>query len=312
MNRPSVFLGSSKEGEAVGEIIIGELKDMADCVLWSKDFFKLNVSSFDNLCKEAISFDFAVLVATKDDKSIIRKKKHLVIRDNVVFEYGLFSGAIGRQKTFIVVQEGTKIPSDWSGISLLFFKTEQDLLEVCEKLRKKIAEEHELSRISLLPSTASAIGYHTNFITPLCEALQREKQIEINHEIRPFVPDRNKIEIVIPGELHKDMKISAENLQSQHQLIPVSLPAIHGPLRAYVKYQEKEENYRIIDFPTCLNTSKIAIDLYLGKDFIGKPEALKKYESKEILNFFRTLNNLKNENAYQKKVIRIVREDEII
>jgi predicted nucleotide-binding protein len=49
------------------------------------------------------SFDFAILVLTPDDLTQSRGKQQPSPRDNVVFELGLFIGALGRDRVFMVV-----------------------------------------------------------------------------------------------------------------------------------------------------------------------------------------------------------------
>jgi predicted nucleotide-binding protein len=46
--------------------------------------------------------DFAAFVVTADDVTASRGRRKASPRDNVVFEIGLFMGAIGRERTFVV------------------------------------------------------------------------------------------------------------------------------------------------------------------------------------------------------------------
>jgi predicted nucleotide-binding protein len=59
--------------------------------------------------------DFGVFVFPPDDVVRMRKKEHQAIRDNVIFELGLFIGRLGRERNFIVMPRGTDklhIPSE--------------------------------------------------------------------------------------------------------------------------------------------------------------------------------------------------------
>jgi predicted nucleotide-binding protein len=61
-----------------------------------------------------------VFVFSPNDTLRLRQKKYAVVRDNVVFELGLFVGKLGNRRTFIVVPQDTKdlrIPTDLTGIS---------------------------------------------------------------------------------------------------------------------------------------------------------------------------------------------------
>lgn len=311
MERGSVFIGSSKEGVRIAERVRQGLSEAADCTLWCSSFFELNVSTFDNLCKMAVLFDFAILVATKDDKALIRKKQYPVMRDNVLFEYGLFTGTIGRKRTFVLLEKGVRIPSDWAGITTSFFENDHDLSVFCGQIKRKILEERAMSRISLLPSTSSAIGYYTNFLQPLCAVLQREKEIAVAGTRYPFEAGRNRIVILVPPQLQTDLKTRMERLTEQHGLENVTVPVLHGTLRAYAAYSAEEGRFHIVDLPLCLSTSKIAVGLFLGQDFLGRPEQFVQCERREISNFFTTLQNLVQENAYASSVVVFVQEGQL-
>ena len=67
--------------------------------------------------------DFAVLVAGPDDQVISRANQLDAPRDNVIFELGLFMGALTRSRTFLLVPEGikVKIPTDLLGLTCVEF-----------------------------------------------------------------------------------------------------------------------------------------------------------------------------------------------
>src|ERR1700761_7129097 len=115
--KPSIFIGSSKEGLNVAKAVEAGLEDMAECTLWP-DAFELGKSNFDNLISQIAFYDYAILVATGDDVITSRKKKHKGARDNVLFEFGLFAGGLGRSRVFYILEAGTKIPSDLLGLTL--------------------------------------------------------------------------------------------------------------------------------------------------------------------------------------------------
>lgn len=169
--KPRVFIGSSREAVSLAKVISEALADTCFCEVWCDHFFDVNASSFDMLCKKAILFDFAILLGAGDDLSLIRNHLHQTIRDNVLFEYGLFTGALGRQRTFILLHTKSKIPSDLYGVTTLSFRNEEELRQQCRLLLRTIEQEYSVCRISMLPSTASAIAYFENFISPLCQAL---------------------------------------------------------------------------------------------------------------------------------------------
>ena len=62
--------------------------------------------------------DFAVLLLTPDDKVISRSRRRGAPRDNLIFELGLFVGAITRMRTLMAIPSGVdlKIPTDMLGV----------------------------------------------------------------------------------------------------------------------------------------------------------------------------------------------------
>jgi hypothetical protein len=65
-------------------------------------------------------------------------------RDNVVFEAGLFGGALGIRRTFILHAKGSKLPTDLLGLTSVRYDaaTKSDEIdEIVEKLRRAIESE---------------------------------------------------------------------------------------------------------------------------------------------------------------------------
>jgi hypothetical protein len=122
-----LFIGSSTEGKQVARAVQAELADITDPEVWDQGTFVLNRSFLEGLIQSAHSFDFAVIVATADDFRTSRGEDDKVPRDNVIFEIGLFLGALGRDKAFLLVPSDTdiKLPSDLAGINLATYKAQQ-------------------------------------------------------------------------------------------------------------------------------------------------------------------------------------------
>ncbi len=115
--KPSIFIGSSSEGFQIAEKIFSLLNDIAECKLW-KEAFDSGKSNYDNLISQIVFYDYAILIATADDTIISRSNSFDGPRDNVLFEFGLFAGGLGRSRVFYITEKGAKIPSDLSGITL--------------------------------------------------------------------------------------------------------------------------------------------------------------------------------------------------
>ena len=142
--RPVLFVGSSTESLPVARAIRSNF-DHDDFVvkLWTDRVFGASqfvITELENLVQEA---DFAVLVLGADDEVISRNEKSDAPRDNVVFELGLFIGALSHERTFMVIPRGCdiKVPTDLLGLSSLRYKSDDsnDLISVlgplCDELR---------------------------------------------------------------------------------------------------------------------------------------------------------------------------------
>jgi predicted nucleotide-binding protein len=126
--KPSVFIGSSSEGLRVAEHLQLGLERVADCTIWSQGVFGLSLGTLETLVRATDQFDYAILVLTPDDVVIKRGGMGNSARDNVLFELGLFMGALGRDHVFIVQpqDEGLDLPSDLAGVTTATYRKRED------------------------------------------------------------------------------------------------------------------------------------------------------------------------------------------
>jgi predicted nucleotide-binding protein len=118
-SRPSMFIGSSTEGLEIAQALQAELEREVDSTIWSQGVFGLGEGTLEALEARVGTFDFAALVLTPDDLVEKRGGTERSPRDNVVFEAGLFMGALGRRRVFLVVcrDDDLALPSDLAGIT---------------------------------------------------------------------------------------------------------------------------------------------------------------------------------------------------
>jgi predicted nucleotide-binding protein with TIR-like domain len=141
--KPSVFIGSSTRGLPVARRLKELLARTARCRVWDRGVFGLGMGTLEALVKATRQYDFAILVLTPDDIASKKGVRLFLPRDNVVFELGLFMGTLGKDRTFILLQQQKDriaLPSDLNGITTAEF-TGQDLRSASEKLREAIARE---------------------------------------------------------------------------------------------------------------------------------------------------------------------------
>ncbi len=117
MTRPAVFIASSTEGLPEALAVQAGLQHAlgagADIRLWTTEF-GLSATYIEALEAVAAQADFAVAVISGDDRVVSRARQQRAPRDNVIFELGLFIGALGRPRCFMVHRQGQdlKLPSD--------------------------------------------------------------------------------------------------------------------------------------------------------------------------------------------------------
>jgi hypothetical protein len=106
-----VFIGSSSEHIQTAEALKAGLMPYADATVWNDaSAFELNDSIFGRLLRAADRFDFAVFVFDADDEALIRHSRVRVVRGNVLFEFDVFTGRIGRPNVPAERQRGHRRP----------------------------------------------------------------------------------------------------------------------------------------------------------------------------------------------------------
>lgn len=124
-----MFIGSSSEGKRIAETIQMVLDEEIHCTVWNQGVFGLSGGTLESLVAAIDDYDFAALVLTPDDLLEKRDLKGRGPRDNVLFELGLFMGALGRDRTFIVHSRTTPpmLPSDLAGITPATYEERSNL-----------------------------------------------------------------------------------------------------------------------------------------------------------------------------------------
>jgi hypothetical protein len=145
MNKPRIFLGSSGKQAKLLQAITRGLADVADVEPWTTTF-NPGRSTLERLVELSQQVDFAAFVFAQDDWTATDASPsgQPSPRDNVVFEAGLFGGALGIRRTFILHANGSKLPSDLLGLTSVRYDPATSPAEVRaikQKLRKAIETE---------------------------------------------------------------------------------------------------------------------------------------------------------------------------
>jgi hypothetical protein len=151
--KPRIFLGSSGKQAKLVQALTRGLADVADVEPWTV-VFNPGVSTLDRLVELTGEVDFAAFLFAQDDwtsnPSDAAATGQASPRDNVVFEAGLFGGALGMRRTFILHAKGAKLPTDLLGMTAVRYPdalTAADMRAVNRKLRKAIEDEGRVTRI---------------------------------------------------------------------------------------------------------------------------------------------------------------------
>lgn len=118
--KPTLFIGSSTEGLNLAYAVQHNLEDIAEVIVWKQGVFKLTKSYLESLVEMLDETDYGLFVFTPDDVTTMRGMELAVVRDNVIFELGLFIGRLGRERCFILMPKESPdfyLPSDLLGIS---------------------------------------------------------------------------------------------------------------------------------------------------------------------------------------------------
>ena len=151
--KPRIFLGSSGKQAKLVQALTRGLSEVAEVEPWTT-VFNPGVSTLDRLVELTREVDFAAFLFAQDDwtsnPTDVAAQGQASPRDNVVFEAGLFGGALGMRRTFILHAKGAKLPTDLLGMTAVRYPdtlTPTDMREVNQKLRKAIEDEGRLTRL---------------------------------------------------------------------------------------------------------------------------------------------------------------------
>ena len=219
--KPRVFIGSSAEAADVAHAVQENLEHDALCRVWDQGVFDLSGNTLDNLLNAVSNHDFAVFVFQPDDIVRIRDQAVRAARDNVVFEFGLFIGGLGKERVFYLVPKESvnmHLPTDIIGVTPGNYEPQdkpEELLSAlgpfCNRVRRQINEiissgvlstkSHAVEKPNLEDDTASTSkeleGKHqTRFVE---EGIEIDEFGNYTISIKASVFFDNRVSRAFPG-----------------------------------------------------------------------------------------------------------------
>lgn len=308
--RPTIFIASSGESKFIADAVKANFDREADVDIWTENIFKLNQGTLSTLMNRASYYDFFIAVFAADDKAVIRKKRKDVTRANVIFEFGLFLGRIGLNRTFFILEEGVDLFSDWDGITKATFRRRDNMVAAlgasCAQIRERMKVAERLDNFTVLPSTSLALGYYHNFLKPVLQALETQNSIEIilekdragnalrkvDYELKKPYP---VIEVRVPRNLSAlERDVINRTTSGLKQII---IKAVSRQFPFYIQGEfDANSNLNVFDIPTTLYTSYLTIRKFFTDSFLVEENNEQKLIDKEIRNFQQTLSRLIPDN----------------
>ena len=118
-----LFIISSAEALPIAREIASGLQHDLLSTVWTDGVFFASSYPLEVLEDAVEQSDFAVAVTQFEDIVESRGTKQPSLRDNVVFELGLFMGKLGRRRTMLVQprRADVKLPSDLKGLTTISY-----------------------------------------------------------------------------------------------------------------------------------------------------------------------------------------------
>ena len=143
---PKLFIMSSSEARKVAYGLRAGLEHDVFSTVWDEGVFFAGGYPLEALEKQVKESDFAVAIAEPDDFLESRGVRAPTVRDNVLFELGLFMGKLTRYRTILVHPKvkNLKLPSDLQGLTLIPYEAGDEstipdrIAPVCDKVRELV------------------------------------------------------------------------------------------------------------------------------------------------------------------------------
>lgn len=248
-DKPTIFIASSSEALSVAEAVLLKLEGGLRTKLWSNafDLSSITITTLINKTKET---DYAVFVFHPDDKSLIREKEYNSVRDNVILELGMFIGALGLEKCFLLVPRSAeanfRLPTDLAGVTASFYDDKEldvsdavtgSCAQIKQKIKKLEAQENKIATTTETDVLKEQLNHTQSQLWRVNHEVQsaQEKSQSLMEAIKsyffsiakPATPKEIKVWKDGAKENYlKDVKIGSHNVYYVDK--DVIIPPLHG------------------------------------------------------------------------------------
>jgi len=146
--KPRMFIASSVEHIDLAYAAQESLEHDVESTVWSQGVFSISRTAMASLIDALDDSDFGLFILAPDDVTAIRDTSMKTVRDNVIFELGLFVGRLGNDRCFLIIPRGVEdlhLPTDLLGLTPANFDPDRQdrnmvaaLGPACNRIRKAI------------------------------------------------------------------------------------------------------------------------------------------------------------------------------
>jgi hypothetical protein len=146
--KPRMFIASSVDHLDLAYAAQEGLEHEVESTVWTQGVFQLSKTAMASLIDVLDESDFGLFVLAPSDITVIRENTRQTVRDNVIFELGLFTGKLGSDRCFLITPQGADdlhLPTDLLGITPATFASDRQdgnmvaaLGPACNRIRKAI------------------------------------------------------------------------------------------------------------------------------------------------------------------------------
>lgn len=251
--KPQIFVGSSSESIDYAYAVQKNLEPVSDVTVWDQGIFNLNNATLDDLISSLGKMDFAVFIFSPHDKLNMRDKESQVVRDNVIFEFGLFVGRLGKERSFFIIPKDAQdlhLPTDLLGIKPAKYDAGRKELQAalgsaCFEIKQIIKSKgiRNESRLNIIKFQKDVYTYLFNRLNPYQDILlthdflkslpTTKRFLTIDDVLLPLVA---LIRHYVPQFISPEMRVYfAYRLEDPVQVSPDKHPGRTAPFKAYYR-----------------------------------------------------------------------------